>query len=128
MARAYRYENGRPTPPDRSLEQRRTALMAANLIRTHRKDVKRDLAAGRLDLFALFDDELCQGMKIHDALVHVPVIGRVKASRILNSARINPSKTFGGATARQRHELRLAIAEISPGTDRRLATLRSMTA
>lgn len=128
MARAYRYDNGRPTPPDRSLEQRRAALMAANVIRTHRKNVKAALAAGEVDLFDLFDDELCQGMKIYDALVHLPAIARKKASRILVTARINPSKTFGGATARQRHELWLAIADVSPATRRRLATLRSMTA
>jgi hypothetical protein len=32
----------------------------------------------------------------------MPKVGRVKANRVLTSARISPSKTLGGLTERQR--------------------------
>ena len=35
----------------------------------------------------------------------LPKVGRVKATKILNSCLVSPSKTFGGLSARQRAEL-----------------------
>jgi hypothetical protein len=38
-------------------------------------------------------------------LLALPKYGRVKATKILHSCRVSPSKTFGGLTERQRTEL-----------------------
>jgi hypothetical protein len=38
-------------------------------------------------------------------LLAVPKVGSVKATKILNSCRVSPSKTFGGLSERQRAEL-----------------------
>jgi len=38
-------------------------------------------------------------------LLAVPKVGRVKATKILNSCRVSPSKTFGGLSERQRVDL-----------------------
>ncbi len=38
-------------------------------------------------------------------LMAVPKFGRVKAARLLNQCRISQSKTVGGLSDRQRHEL-----------------------
>jgi hypothetical protein len=35
----------------------------------------------------------------------LPKVGRVKATKILQSCRVSPSKTFGGLSERQRAEL-----------------------
>jgi ribosomal protein S13 len=42
---------------------------------------------------------------VFDMLVAVPKIGPVKAARLLTIARINPSKTVGELTERQRTHL-----------------------
>jgi S13-like H2TH domain len=43
--------------------------------------------------------------KVFDLLVAVPTWGRIRANRLLNQARISPSKTVGGLSERQRREL-----------------------
>jgi len=42
---------------------------------------------------------------VFDMLMAVPKFGRVKAARLLNQCRISQSKTVGGLSDRQRHEL-----------------------
>lgn len=91
--------------PGRSLEQRFAALLIANDVRTHRAQLKRDLKAGRLELVDLMADPKCDTMKVCDALLAMPKFGRVKVNRILGRCQISPSRTLGGLTYRQRHEL-----------------------
>jgi hypothetical protein len=43
--------------------------------------------------------------KVHELLLMVPRVGRVRALKWLNTARISPVKTLGGMTFRQRDEL-----------------------
>jgi hypothetical protein len=43
--------------------------------------------------------------KVFDMVLAVPKVGRVKATKILNSCRVSPSKRFGGPSERQRAEL-----------------------
>lgn len=93
------------TAPPRSLAQRFAALEEANRIRTHRKLVKRNLAGGRIGLGALLADPDCATMKVFDALIALPKVGRVKANRALTQTRISPSKTCGGLSGRQAAEL-----------------------
>jgi hypothetical protein len=97
------------TTPDRSLEQRLTALEYANEVRSFRAALKRDLKAGRVDwrdvLVGVDVDERLATMKVYDLLLAVPKVGRSKADRALHRHRISPSKTIGGLSGRQRAEL-----------------------
>jgi hypothetical protein len=93
--------------PERSLNQRMDALARANLIRTKRAQLKRDLKAGRLSIHALLlnPPEYLETAKVFDMLLAVPKYGRVKTNKILAHCRISPSKTIGGLSDRQRSEL-----------------------
>ena len=95
------------TAPERSLNQRLDALARANLIRTQRAQLKRDLKAGRLSIHSLLLDppEYLETAKVFDMLLAVPKYGRVKVNKILVHCRISPSKTIGGLSERQRSEL-----------------------
>ena len=93
--------------PERSLNQRMDALARANLIRTERAQLKRDLKAGRLSIHTLLlnPPEYVETAKVFDMLLAVPKYGRVKVNKILALCRISPSKTIGGLSDRQRSEL-----------------------
>lgn len=93
--------------PERSLTQRRDALGKANLIRTTRAEMKRDVKARRREVTALILDPpwWLESMKVFDLLMASPKIGRVKANKILGFARVAPSKQVGGLSERQRTEL-----------------------
>jgi hypothetical protein len=83
------------------------ALSTANEVRMLRAQLKRDLKAGRVAIGALLLDPppYLEAAKVFDMLLAVPKVGRVKATKILNSCRVSPSKTFGGLSGRQRAEL-----------------------
>ncbi len=93
--------------PERSLNQRMEALQRANLIRTRRAELKRNLKAGRTSIHDLLlsPPEYLETAKVFDMLLAVPKYGRVKVNKILNVCRISPSKTIGGLSERQRTEL-----------------------
>ena len=93
--------------PERSLTQRMDALKRANEVRSRRARLKRDLKAGRAQIHALLLDppDYLQTQKVFELLLAVPKYGRVKANRVLTHCRISPSKTIGGLSQRQRHEL-----------------------
>ena len=83
------------------------ALSRANEVRALRAQLKRDLKAGRVSIGALLLDPppYLESAKVFDMLLALPKYGRVKATKILNSCRVSPSKTFGGLSERQRAEL-----------------------
>nr|WP_205698170.1 integration host factor, actinobacterial type [Conexibacter sp. SYSU D00693] len=93
--------------PERSLNQRMDALQKANVIRTKRAQLKRDLKAGRVSIHQLLLEppDYLETAKVMDMLLAVPKYGRVKANKVLQTCRISPSKTIGGLSARQRAEL-----------------------
>lgn len=93
--------------PERSLVQRMDALGQANVVRTYRAGVKRDLKGGRVSIVDLLmdDDPLLETAKVFDLLLATPKYGRVKVNKMLVSCRISPSKTVEGLTERQRGEL-----------------------
>lgn len=99
-----------PIAPARSEQQRLKALERANEIRSHRRVVKIDLKARErspADVVRSPEPEL-ETMKLYALLLAIPKVGRVKANKILTVAKVSPSKTLGGLSARQRMEL-LAI-------------------
>lgn len=93
--------------PDRSLVQRMEALQRANVIRTQRASLKRDLEAGRTSLARVLiaPPEYAEAAKVAVLLLSVPKVGRVKANKALTVCRIAPGKTVGGLSERQRAEL-----------------------
>jgi hypothetical protein len=107
MATATGTRPTKQSAPERSLHQRMDALAKANLIRTERARLKRDLKAGRLSIHALLlhPPEYIQTAKVADVMLAVPKYGRVKVNKILVHCRIAPSKTVGGLSERQRSEL-----------------------
>lgn len=103
--------------PDPTREQRISALEEGNRIRVYRANLKRDLKAGRRSIrdviLAGATDQRIATMKVADALLATPRIGRVKADKILRRVKVSPSKTLGGLTTRQRAEL-LEVAALTP--------------
>ncbi len=93
--------------PERSLVQRLDALERANVVRTRRAQLKRDLKGGRrsIDELLLQPPEYIETAKVFDMLLAVPKYGRVKVGKVLSQCRISPSKTIGGLSERQRKEL-----------------------
>jgi hypothetical protein len=93
--------------PDRSLQQRMDALTTANVIRTWRANLKRDIKAGRVNVIDLLTDppEKLETMKVFDLLLATPKYGRIKANKLLQRCRISSSKTVGGLSDRQRVEI-----------------------
>jgi hypothetical protein len=83
------------------------ALSKANEVRARRTQLKRDLKARRVSIRALLLDPppYLETAKVFDMVLALPKVGRVKATKILNSCRVSPSKTFGGLSERQRAEL-----------------------
>lgn len=93
------------TPPERSVQQRRAALLEANRIRSVRAAWKRDLKAGRLQFSDVVNHPDAATMKVWDVILAMPKWGRVKVDRLLRKRIISPSKTCGGLSERQRREL-----------------------
>jgi hypothetical protein len=93
--------------PERSLTQRLDALERANVVRTRRAQLKRDLKSGRASIHTLLLEppEYIETAKVFDMLLAVPKYGRVKVNKVLTQCRISPSKTIGGLSQRQRDEL-----------------------
>jgi hypothetical protein len=104
--------------PERTIDQRLTALERANEIRVWRAQLKKDLTAGRTAVAPLLlaspvDDRLAT-MKVFDLVIALPRYGRVKANRILRECRVSPSKTIGGLSPRQRRELAQVVRAFAP--------------
>lgn len=93
--------------PERTSEERLTALEQANRIRFARADAKRDLKSGELhirDLLMSPSEEL-KGAKVEEMLLAMRGMGRIKVNRIMKEAGISHSKTLVGLTHGQRDRL-----------------------
>lgn len=93
--------------PDRSPQQRMSALEEANRVRFARADVKRRLKSGELGVYELLmnPSEELEGAKVEEMLLAIRGMGRVKVGRVLKQAEISRSKTLIGLTHRQRDRL-----------------------
>jgi S13-like H2TH domain len=83
------------------------ALAKANEIRVERAQLKREVAAGRIQLARLLahPPACAQTAKVRELLLAVPRIGPARADRLLAHCRIAHAKTIGGLSDRQRAEL-----------------------
>lgn len=93
--------------PERTMAQRMDALQRANDIRIKRARLKKKIKAGKVSPARIVAEPAPElhTMKLFDVLLATPKIGRVKANKIVQRARVSPSKTLGGLTDRQRGEL-----------------------
>ena len=97
----------RASVPGRSREQRLRALKQANEVRSARARLKRDLAAGAIELAQILacPPACARTARLRDLLLVLPQIGSVKAGRILAHYDIAHSKMLAGLSDRQRAEL-----------------------
>lgn len=113
---------------ERSLEQRREALEMANLTRTTRAVIKKQVGRGEVPYHTLLlrgeIDPLFSSMKLREALEAMPGIGRVKTGHILRVAGISASRTMGSLTPNQWRRLYAAL-ELWPSVSRRLSEARA---
>ena len=97
--------------PERTSEERRSALEEANRVRFARADAKRDLKDGSLNIYDLLMDpsEELKGAKVEEMLLAVRGMGRVEVTKILREAGVSRSKTLVGLTHGQRDRLIRAL-------------------
>lgn len=90
-----------------SREQQRSALARANEVRLARAQLKRELAAGTIDLAQVLSAPPASAVraKVQELLLAVPRIGPARAQRALARCRIAETKTLAGLSDRQRAEL-----------------------
>jgi hypothetical protein len=95
------------TVPPRSREQRLRALAKANEVRLARARLKRELAAGRVELVQVLaaPPASAQTAKLREVLLAAPRIGPARVRRALAHCRIAETKTLAGLSERQRAEL-----------------------
>ncbi|MGF1471887.1 MAG: hypothetical protein ACFB50_09135 [Rubrobacteraceae bacterium] len=93
--------------PQRTAQERRSALEEANRVRFARARAKRELKGGDLDIYDLLMDpsEELKGAKVEEMLLAVRGMGRIKVLRVLREAGISTSKTLVGLTHGQRDRL-----------------------
>jgi len=97
--------------PDRTSQQRLSALEEANRVRFARADAKRELKSGELGIFDLLMDpsEALKGAKVEEMLLAMRGMGRVKVNRVMREAGVSRSKTLVGLTHGQRDRLIRAL-------------------
>lgn len=97
--------------PERTAQERRTALEEANRVRFARADAKRGLKRGDLGVYELLMDpsEELKGAKVEEMLLAVRGMGRVKVNRVLREAGVSRAKTLVGLTHGQRDRLLRAL-------------------
>jgi hypothetical protein len=107
--------------PERTHKQRLAALDKGNRIRSVRAQFKKDVKAGKRSVRAILLAEECPEdfatMRVVEMILPLPKVGRVKVRKMLNEARISPSKTLGGMTPRQRTELASWLVPYDNGVD-----------
>lgn len=88
-------------------DRRMGALAKANEVRVARARLKQQLRAGdvRIEQALATPPECASTAKVLELLLAVPNLGPTRASRLLTSAGVNPTKTVGTLTERQRTHL-----------------------
>jgi hypothetical protein len=96
--------------------QRMRALEIANGVRTRRSILKRDLAEGNLliseVLRGIYSD--AEGMRVGQLIEAVPLVGKVKADRVLRACRIAPSLPLERLSYTRREQLLACLSRQSP--------------
>jgi transposase len=82
-------------------------LILANQVRSKRALLKKDIAAGAVDLRRILIDppSYAENATVRTLLMEIPKVGKIKAARILSRTQLGTSKTVGSLTDRQKCEL-----------------------
>lgn len=103
-----------PKPPELTPEQRAAALVRAGEARKVRAEVKELLKTGSMSIGELFEqadnDDLIAGIKVERLIGAMPGMGKIKASRLMESLGIAENRRLRGLGDRQREAL---LAEFS---------------
>jgi hypothetical protein len=98
-----------PKPPELTPEQRAAALARAGEARKVRAEVKELLKTGSMSISELFDradnDELVAGIKAERMIAAMPGMGKIKASRLMDSLGIAENRRLRGLGVKQREAL-----------------------
>jgi len=99
------------TAPERSIAQRRAALLYANEVRSFRAALKVKIAAAEIDADTVLvsRDPRLDSMRVEGLVLAVPGMGRVKCNMLFRKLGISPSKTVAGISPRQRGQLLVAL-------------------
>jgi len=98
-----------PNPPQLTPEQRAAALERAAEARRVRAEAKELLKTGSMTVKELFDradsDDLIAGLKVESLIAAMPGMGKIKASRLMESLGIAENRRIRGLGDRQREAL-----------------------
>jgi hypothetical protein len=77
------------------------------------RSVAQRMKGGRKSIYDLLRNppDYIETMKLFDLMLAQPKFGRVKVNKVLVNCRISPSKTIGGLSERQRHEILVRLAQ-----------------
>lgn len=105
---------------NRTIEQRRLALVQANGVRTARAELKTELKIGHKRVADVLEHPptYVLKMKVYELVMAAPQIGRVKAGKALGECNISVNKTVGGLSERQRQELARNLRRARVGMNR----------
>ncbi len=97
--------------PERTTQERKSALEEANRVRFARAATKRHLKSGELAIYELLMDpsEELKGAKVEEMLLAMRGMGRIKVTRVMREAGVSRSKTLVGITHGQRDRLIRAL-------------------
>ncbi len=97
--------------PERTTQERRSALEEANRVRYARAATKQRLKSGKLGIYELLMDpsEELKGAKVEEMLLAMRGMGRIKVTRVMREAGVSRSKTLVGLTHGQRDRLIRAL-------------------
>ncbi len=97
--------------PERTTQERRSALEEANRVRFARAATKQELKSGDLGIYDLLMDpsQELRGAKVEEMLLAMRGMGRIKVTRVMREAGVSRSKTLVGLTHGQRDRLIRAL-------------------
>jgi hypothetical protein len=98
-----------PKPPELTPEQRAAALARAGEARRVRAEAKELLKTGSMSIGELFEkadnDDLIAGIKVERMIAAMPGVGKIKASRLMESLGIAENRRIRGLGDNQREAL-----------------------
>lgn len=97
-------------------EQRRAALDRANEVRTARKEIKKQLARGELELAELIQDPPAEveTAELADVLLWMPGIGRTRVRKILADAGASRNVLMGHLSFATRRRIGASLEDHAP--------------
>jgi len=107
-----------PLPPKLSPEERAAAMAAATAARRARSIIKEKLRSSEVSIFDVINsaETALQKMRVRELLESVPGVGKLRATAIMERAKISPTRRVAGLGRIQISQLRgeLAMSKVDP--------------